>query len=299
MPRSGLLALLLLGPFGLLHGSDPAALLWDATRAGRSADVERLLAAKADPNQRDEHGMTPLLFAAERGDEATVSALVAAGASIGARVPANDPHGRSALGAACDRGHDRIVQRLLSLGADPYAREGDGPDACIHAAAGGGHTRIVGILTDRKVPADLRAGSGETALMRAAYSGHVAVMRLLRTAGAAVNARSSRGMTALANAVMGRQTEAVDWLLSEGADANLPAGTAGSQWTPLFSAVRIGHVEIVRLLLQHQANPRIVVRNCVRDSAGKRIPCTARSLALHAGHDAIARILAEAEQARP
>jgi ankyrin repeat protein len=59
--------------------------LHDAIQNGSAADVKQFLAAGADPNQIEEAGdVTPLMYAAARGDLEMVKALVEAGADVNA-----------------------------------------------------------------------------------------------------------------------------------------------------------------------------------------------------------------------
>lgn len=59
--------------------------LCDAIAIGTAADVRQLLDAGADPNEIEEVGdVTPLMYAAERGDLDTVRTLVEAGADVNA-----------------------------------------------------------------------------------------------------------------------------------------------------------------------------------------------------------------------
>src|SRR5436309_1747364 len=59
--------------------------LCDAIENGTVANVRQLLAAGADPNEIEEAGdVTPLMFAAIRGDLEIITALVDAGANVNA-----------------------------------------------------------------------------------------------------------------------------------------------------------------------------------------------------------------------
>ncbi len=59
-----------------------------AAKNGKTAAVQRLLAAGADVNARNEWGNTALTEAAVRGDRETVEALLAAGADVNVIVQA-------------------------------------------------------------------------------------------------------------------------------------------------------------------------------------------------------------------
>ena len=86
------------------------------------SDVTRCLEAGADPNARDEWGMTPLYRAAGFGGNAEViEALAAAGANLEAR----DESGQTPLHKAAERGTVEAVETLLAGGADLAARDND------------------------------------------------------------------------------------------------------------------------------------------------------------------------------
>lgn len=98
----------------------------DAARTGSGADVTRLL--KADPKQRDvrtELGSTPLHLAAMNPDTSAMKALIAAKADPNAR----DNDGATPLHMAAYGSRSENTRLLLEAGADPLAKTDNGRDA--------------------------------------------------------------------------------------------------------------------------------------------------------------------------
>lgn len=112
----------------------------DAARAGRGADVQRLLATT--PALRDARtplGATPLHYAALNLDPGPAQVLLAAGADPNAR----DADGRTPLHMAAFATRTPQAMLLLRAGADPQLKTNDGRDVLSLA---------------RKVRADVLAG---------------------------------------------------------------------------------------------------------------------------------------------
>src|SRR5690606_21603012 len=118
---------------------------------GDCADV--LVAAGAQVNARDSHGVTPLMEAARAGANRVLSRLV-----FRKPDPApTDAQGRNALHLACasKQANLETVKALLALGIDREARTRDGRSAVDIAAAGGRWDLVAAIDPSAPRPATL------------------------------------------------------------------------------------------------------------------------------------------------
>jgi ankyrin repeat protein len=208
--------------------------LLDAAERGDRAAVTRLLAKGANPNTPGPDGTTAIMWAAAHDDVDLVRALIKAGAN----VRLTNQFGTSALTEAAIIGSAPIIDQLLKAGADPNTKNPE----------------------------------GETALMAVARSGRVDAAKRLVEAGADVNAKEHfGGQTALMWAAAQGQAEMVKFLAASG--ANLNARGVIRQWerkviteprpkdmnkggfTPLLYAAREGCVECARHLIAAGADP--------------------------------------------
>jgi ankyrin repeat protein len=180
-------AALLLATLGAAPAGAPVA---DAAMRGDRDAVRSLLKQGADASAAQGDGMTPLHWAAERGDVAMAEMLVYAGANVGAvtRIGHFTP-----LHLASRSNGVQVVQALLKAGADVGART---------------------------------STSGVTPLHLAAASGRVDVVTALLDAGADVNAKESEwGQTPLIFAAAQNRAAAIATLLQRGADPRITTRT--------------------------------------------------------------------------
>ncbi len=100
--------------------------------AARTNDVNSariLLANKADVNQQDDKGYTPLIMATYNGSYEVAQLLLEHGAS----TEKKDRSGRTALMGASFKGDERDVALLLQHGADEDAKDAKGLNSMMYA----------------------------------------------------------------------------------------------------------------------------------------------------------------------
>src|SRR5687768_5788915 len=100
--------------------SSPA--LIDAARNGDHATAVALLAERADPNQTESDGTTPLHWAVHHDDADLVVRLLEAGANA---VAAND-YGATPMSEAAVAANVAVLDALLDAGADVNSPNADG-----------------------------------------------------------------------------------------------------------------------------------------------------------------------------
>jgi ankyrin repeat protein len=167
-----------MAPLGARAVDAPLA---DATMRGDVAAIRTLIDRGADVNLGHGDGMTPLHWAAERGNAEAATLLLGKGARIGA-VTRNGRY--TPLHVAARGGHAAIVAALLAAGADATAVATTGAVA-LHFAAAAGSPDAVTALLDAGAAVDPREPQwGQTPLMFAAAAGRTAVVRVLVARGA-------------------------------------------------------------------------------------------------------------------
>ncbi|MEO5925534.1 MAG: ankyrin repeat domain-containing protein [Bryobacteraceae bacterium] len=214
-----------------------ASALADTAARGDMVAVRQLLAQKMDVNAPQVDGTTALHWAANFDDAEVVKALLAAGAN--AKV--TNRYGITPLSQACENGNAQIIEMLLKAGADVNAPHAE----------------------------------GETPLMTASRTGNPAAIKVLLDNGAQINvAEKWRGQTPLMWAAAEGHTEAVKLLISRGALFDIhsavfdftnlrpKAGSVGMNFprggfTPLLFAVRQGHMDTVKALVDAGADLNI------------------------------------------
>ncbi len=264
---AGLVLVLVVACASSLSAAEDDRRLVEAAKAGDWATVHSLVDAGSDANTPQADGASALHWAAFWNEFHALDRLLEAGASVDA---AND-YGATPLWVACANRHPKVVLRLLAAGASP----------------------------------NLGLHSGESVLMRCAYTGAAEAVAALLERRAAVNYREpSRGQTALMWAASRAHPDATRLLLEHGAEATTRTaeveefhGTAmlsitspaGAQFfrtggvTPLHVAARGGDHASAELLLDAGAD--------LHQTAGDGN--TALVVAIMSSHGRLAKFLLE------
>lgn len=278
-------------------GSAPADTVWSmylATHAGDLAHV-RSLVARHPGLVRHEHNYTPPIhFAVREGHASLVRFLLEHGASTSYQ---SYPFQDSLLAMAEDHEHPDVAEVLRGYLARQFALT-DGLTTILEAARQGDLTRV-----EQEINRDpsLARGSndiGMTPLHAAANNGHLAIVRALFAAGAPVNAKMSDGYQPIHCALMPRgrvrpapeaSAAVADALVAHGAeytivvallrgdrqfakdalarDASLANYEDSCHRRPISIAADRDDLEMVRLLLQHGADPNLPEEGAPRGHA--------------------------------
>ena len=157
--------------------------------------AEVLVAHGCDLEQRRHEGITPLMIAAARGNEAMVEFLIARGSILTAR----DDYGQNVLHFAADSRSLDMIERCLETGLDPNLADDEGRTP-LHILFDGTYSScpdLVSFLLSRGASVNARDDQGRTVLHLLAQDSHYDLesLRLLIGAGADPFAVAEDGST--------------------------------------------------------------------------------------------------------
>jgi hypothetical protein len=147
---------------------------------GDSAMINLLLErTNLEPDEKDQRGQTPLLWAVEKGHKEVVKLLLAT-KKVNLDLP--DANGQTPLSWAAEKGHEEIVRLLLKAGAIRINSNDHFGSTPLSWAARNGHEGVVKLLLEtHKCCHDLKLKDEHTPLWWAERNGHQGVARLLKS----------------------------------------------------------------------------------------------------------------------
>ncbi|XBI16442.1 hypothetical protein VPH35_058699 [Triticum aestivum] len=178
----------------------------------------------------------------------------------------DDGTGEKALMKAAHDGNlgrlKRIVKRLTKRNGDLSALFSINTNGCnvLHLAACAGHLEVCRYLVE-ELGGDVNApGVGDTALgatpfMVSAQSGDVATVKYFLDHGGDLVKADDKGRTVLHHAAGIGCCKVTEFLLSKGVPVDIDCGRG----TPLFWAANNEQDKTVKILLEHHANPNIII----------------------------------------
>ena len=223
-------------------------------RAIKIEDVDRvrtLMYANVNANEKNYAGITPLTVAGEKGNLDILKLLVENGQ---ADVNDKSSYGVTPLIAAAAAGKGEAIAYLLAHGADATAKDDLGKTALIYASNYDDVKTLEKLLSLNKTAVNIPDNSGNTPLIYSAQKGLLNNVKALLNAGAKPDYRNPiTGVSAVAAASAEGHTDVIRYLVKMGkADVNL-RDLAGH--TPIFYAVEKDQPQALQTLLSLGANP--------------------------------------------
>lgn len=221
---------------------DGYSLLHFAVENNDEALAQLLLENDIGSDTKNDNGTAPIHIATQMGNVAMVELLL----KHGAKVDVLTNEDASALHMAASVGNVKLMEVLLDHGADIDRQTYKGNTPLHYAFQ---HDDAIQLLLSRNADVNLENDDGETPLYQAVYTNNVSIATDLIARDADVNMRYY-GNPLLHIAVEYADEEMVKLLLLNKADVNAlnPSGE-----TALYTAVSLGQLDIVRLLLEHGA----------------------------------------------
>lgn len=224
----------------------------EAAIKGDVEQVKSLIALGITVNERDDQGVTPLIYASANGKDDLVNYLISQGADVNISLE----NGITALSMAAKYDKKRIVSILLNNGANV---NGVGESIPLFQATIMGHKDVVELLLKKGANVNAKDKSGNSALHYAVRDeSKKELVDLLIKSGADVNAKGFAENIPLTVAASRGYKAITQLLIRGGADVNLSIKGSPPR-TPLLFAVWNKYMDkeryssVIKLLIENGA----------------------------------------------
>ncbi|EFQ97352.1 hypothetical protein MGYG_00391 [Nannizzia gypsea CBS 118893] len=219
---------------------------------GHREIIDLLLSHGLELSKRGSNDRTVLHTASMNGNAELVKYLV----SLGADITAQDNYQRTPLHLAICHNHIAVSEILLAAGASVTAKDYRGACA-IHFAATAGYplTAISRLLASKGADPSALDARGQAPIHYAIHYGHFNVVKyFLEITGAESIPEPIHSMT-LHGAIVKHDVEMLRYLLNAGVKASSLQPGRYTTSPPLHVSIKHGVEDIIRLLLDHGADP--------------------------------------------
>jgi ankyrin repeat protein len=234
--------------------------------------LQQLLDAGEDPNQKDDQGFSPWMWAVNFGEDNALNLLLN---KISA-IPATDAAGQRRLAMTASLNNLVAARALLSKGVSVDSPAIDGATSLLVAAASG-YTDLMKLFLAAGANPNAPDQHGDTPLMAAVRIGSPDAVKLLLSAHADLNSKDRTGRTPLHWAARSGRVDIVRLLLDGGATIDV-IDTDGS--TPMTYAREKGHAAVVGMLGTNGAQEANAIARRVmltpREAVEKALPLLVR-----------------------
>lgn len=223
--------------------------LWAACTTGHAEIVKLLLFWGCGIDCMDSEGRTVLSIAAAQGNPETVRQLLDRGLDETHR----DNAGWTALHYAAFEGYEDICLQLIEAGAKIYECDNEGKNALHIAAQEGRKDVIEALVRVTKVAIDQKAHDGKTAFRLACMEANIDCMEALMNFGCDVNMKDADGRPTLYMLALDNNVAVTKYLFSCTTKVDVNQSDNEGR-TPLHVASWQGHLDMVKLLIEHGAD---------------------------------------------
>eukprot|EP00088_Acartia_fossae_P038791 TRINITY_DN4025_c0_g1_i3.p1 TRINITY_DN4025_c0_g1~~TRINITY_DN4025_c0_g1_i3.p1 ORF type:complete len:583 (+),score=47.51 TRINITY_DN4025_c0_g1_i3:120-1751(+) len=240
-----------------IANNDGATALYKSMFSHNPDIVKMLLENNANTNIAINDGTTPLHVAVQENDTIAVEYLLKYNASTNIQNVDGETALFTSMGLGIHNGD--IVRMLLENDGNPNIRTNNGSTPLLGAVQHN-DTIAVEYLLKYNASVNLQNNLGETALSKSMFNHNPDIVRMLLENNADPNITKKGGVTPLHIAVGENDTIAVEYLLKYHANTNMQDDVGA---TPLFKSMYIQNEDIVRMLLENNADPDIAANGFV------------------------------------